>query len=95
MIHPDARGLGIAKALMQQVEILAQGLDRRLLILDTQTGSLASKLYLKLGYIPVGEIPHFALSTTGKLESTGIFLQKHLWLILITSYIRMRQDLAY
>ncbi|MDB0034766.1 GNAT family N-acetyltransferase [bacterium] len=73
MVHPDVRGKGIAKELINHIENLARTLDRRLLILDTQTGSLASKLYLKLDYIPVGEIPHFALSTVGELEPTCIF----------------------
>ncbi len=73
MVHPDARKQGIAKQLMHQVEAVASKQNRRLLILDTQTGSLAYQLYLNLGYQRVGEIPCFALSTEGELEATCIF----------------------
>jgi acetyltransferase len=73
MVHPDARKQGIAKKLMHQVEAVAQKLARSLLILDTQTDSLAYQLYLNLGYQRVGEIPGFAFSIDGELEATCIF----------------------
>ena len=76
MVHPDARGLGVAKKLMHHVEALAKSLGRTLLILDTLTDSLAANLYLKLGFLRVGEIPCFALSTEGELEATCVFYKQ-------------------
>ncbi|MEC4724479.1 GNAT family N-acetyltransferase [Shewanella sp. D64] len=73
MVHPDARKQGIANVLMHQIEAVAQELARSLLILDTQTNSLAYKLYLKRGYRRVGDIPGFAFSIDGELEATCIF----------------------
>ena len=76
MVHPDARELGIAGKLMHQVEALAKSRGRTLLILDTLTDSLAANLYLKLGFLRVGEIPNFALSAEGELEATCVFYKQ-------------------
>ena len=42
-------------------------------MLDTWQGSVAEGLYRSLGYIEVGVIPRFALSSQGTLEATVIF----------------------
>jgi GNAT superfamily N-acetyltransferase len=73
LVHPDARRLGIARALMIALEDVARVAGRSLLTLDTVTGGPAEALYRSLGYVPVGVIPGYALSPAGsQLESTTI-----------------------
>ena len=75
---------------MHQVEAVASKQNRRLLILDTQTDSLAYQLYLNLGYQKVGEIPCFALSTEGELEATCVFYKQLDWWNSGVLYMKIR-----
>lgn len=45
LVHPSARGLGLARKLMQEVEEEAAKRGRTLLVLDTATGSHAETIY--------------------------------------------------
>lgn len=72
MVHPDGRRKGIARKLMMAVEALAREEGKTLLVLDTVTGSPAQTLYENLGFTLSGTIPHYAMSTGGKLESTSV-----------------------
>jgi len=73
LVHPDARRSGIARSLMAAVETQAQAAGRTLLVLDSVTGGAAERLYLSIGYVPVGVIPGYALnSDSTKLESTTV-----------------------
>src|SRR3954447_24670200 len=56
LVHPDARRMGIGRALMQAAEDAARADQRTLLTLDTRTGDLAEPLYRSLGYIAAGVI---------------------------------------
>lgn len=60
LVHPDARRLGIARALMSALEETARTEGRTLLTLDTRTGDGAEPLYLSMGYLVVGVIPGYA-----------------------------------
>src|SRR5262249_54275638 len=62
LVHPDARGQGIARGLMVAVEEVARAARRTLLTLDTVTGGAAEGLYLSLGYLVTGVIPQYALN---------------------------------
>lgn len=59
MVHPDFRNQGIATRLLETVERKAQSLGKRLLTLDTQTGSSAERLYTSFGFETVGSLPGF------------------------------------
>lgn len=77
LVHPCARRQGIARALMQQIEVVAQQHDRTLLTLDTLTGSVAERLYLSIGYVPVGVIPGYAYYPDGiNLGDTCVFYKQ-------------------
>ena len=76
MVHCQARGQGVAKRLMQEAEALASTLCRSLLVLDTKKGDIAEGMYSKLGYVKVGEIPGFALSSSGELDATVLFYKE-------------------
>jgi acetyltransferase len=76
MVHTAHRKIGLGRALLGAVEQLAQGYGRKLLVLDTRTGDVASTLYRKCGYIEVGQIPAYALSADGRLEATSYFYKQ-------------------
>jgi len=76
LVHPRARRRGLGAALMQTAEEMARDCGRTLLVLDTVTGSDAERLYARLGWIRVGEIPEFALLSRGGLCGTVIFYKK-------------------
>ena len=73
IVHTHSRGRGIARALMSAVEEAAREAGRTLLVLDTEQGSVAEKLYPKCGYTRAGVIPQYALGADGSLISTVVF----------------------
>lgn len=73
LVHPEARGRGIAKALLAALDARAAALGRWLLVLDTRRGDVAEGLYPKVGYRRVGVIPCFAEAVAGGFEDTVYF----------------------
>lgn len=72
--HSSARRQGIATMLMRAIEDEARKERRTLLVLDTERGSAAEKLYAQIGYVRVGVIPQFALNSDGsQLIDTVLF----------------------
>lgn len=76
LVHRRARHRGLGEALMRSAEQLARACGRTLLVLDTVTGSDAERLYTRLGWTRVGEIPDFALLSRGGLTSTTYFFKR-------------------
>ncbi|WP_241701489.1 GNAT family N-acetyltransferase [Leifsonia shinshuensis] len=76
MVHRDARGRGIAPALMAELEEYAAAAGLNLLVLDTETGSLAESLYTRWGWQTVGGIPDYAISPSGALGGTTIMYKR-------------------
>jgi ribosomal protein S18 acetylase RimI-like enzyme len=76
IVHRRARGRGIARALMQELERHARERRFTLLLLDTCKGSAAEQLYSSLGWIRVGEVPHFALNPDGTWCDTVFFYKQ-------------------
>lgn len=75
-VHTTERRRGIATQLMSAIEEAARKLNRTLLVLDTETGSDAQPMYEKLGYVRVGEIPDFALNTSGVPKPATFYYKK-------------------
>lgn len=73
LVHPDHRGKGIGRLLMQQVEEYAREIGKTLLVLDTARGDAGEHLYRKLGWQETGVIPHFALYPDGTPCDTVVF----------------------
>jgi ribosomal protein S18 acetylase RimI-like enzyme len=73
LVHRSARGLGIARSLMQHAEEASRLTGKTLLVLDTATGGAAEKLYDSMGWTRVGEIPNHALYPDGTAGGTTIF----------------------
>lgn len=69
-------GRAIARQLMAEAENMARNMGILLLILDTQTGSVAESVYCNFGWIKSGEIPYYALTPDGKLCSTSYFYKQ-------------------
>ncbi|HWU62484.1 MAG TPA: GNAT family N-acetyltransferase [Ensifer sp.] len=73
MVHPSARGRGIARLLMNAAESEAAARGRSLLVLDTATGEPAEAIYEHLGWERAGIIPGYALFPDGRPCDTTIF----------------------
>jgi len=76
LVHPRARRRGLGAALMEAAEEMARDCGRTLLVLDTVSGSDAERLYARLGWVRVGEIPEFAFLSRGGLWGTTVFYKK-------------------
>jgi GNAT superfamily N-acetyltransferase len=76
LVHRRARSRGIGAALIRAAEAAAREEGKALLVLDTVTGSDAERLYRRLGWVPVGIIPDYALMPDGPLCSTSIHYRK-------------------
>jgi ribosomal protein S18 acetylase RimI-like enzyme len=73
LVHPEFRRLGIARALMAELERRAIQMGRSLLTLDTRTGDKAEPLYASLGYRTAGVIPGYCRDPfDDRLDSTTI-----------------------
>ncbi|MFI2606687.1 GNAT family N-acetyltransferase [Kitasatospora sp. NPDC018619] len=75
MVHPADRGHRLAGRLLAALEERAVELGIRLLVLDTETGSPAERLYEGAGWTRVGSVPDFAADPTGALRPTTIFFK--------------------
>lgn len=76
LVLRSARGQGVAARLMEQVEVVSRVAGKTLLVLDTVTGSLAEKLYLRLGWTAAGVIPRYAMFPDGTWCDTTIFWKR-------------------
>jgi GNAT superfamily N-acetyltransferase len=65
LVHRRARRRGLGEALMRAAESAALVVGRDLLVLDAVTLGDASRLYERLGWTRVGDIPRFALMPDG------------------------------
>ena len=76
LVRRSARRRGIAERLMAAAEQEALAEGKTLLVLDTVTGDAADRLYVRLGWTRVGEIPDYALYPDGRPCATTIFWKK-------------------
>ncbi|MBS7531266.1 GNAT family N-acetyltransferase [Hazenella sp. IB182353] len=75
MVHPNIRRKGIARRLMEVVEMRARAENLKLLVLDTRAGDPSNRLYQSLQYCEAGRIPIYARSANGELHES-IFYYK-------------------
>jgi GNAT superfamily N-acetyltransferase len=73
LVHRSARGRGVAAALMHEAEAHARAEGKTLLVLDTCRGSVAERLYERLGWTKVGVVPGYALYPDGGICDTTFF----------------------
>src|SRR5687767_4513648 len=73
LVHRRARRKGLGEALMRAAEQTARDCDKTLLVLDAVTDGDAARLYARLGWVRVGDIPNYALYPQGGYCSTTYF----------------------
>jgi GNAT superfamily N-acetyltransferase len=73
LVHSRARRRGLGAALMRAAEAAARDYGKTLLVLDAVTGGDAARLYERLGWVRVGDIPGYALMPRGGLCSTTVY----------------------
>ena len=76
LVHRRARRRGLGAALMTAAEAMALDCSRTLLVLDAVTGDAGERLYTRLGWTRVGEIPDYALMPDGAPCPTTFFYRK-------------------
>ncbi len=73
LVHRRVRRQGLGAALVQAAEAMGRACGKTLLVLDAVTGGDAARLYERLGWVCVGEIPGYALMPRGGLCSTTVY----------------------
>ena len=73
LVHRRARWHGLGAALMRAAEATARECGKTLLVLDAVTDGDAARLYERLGWVRVGDVPDFALYPGGGSCSTTFF----------------------
>jgi len=76
LVHRRARRRGLGAALMRSAEAEARRRGRSLLVLDAVTDGEAARLYERLGWVRVGEIPGYALMPDGAPCSTTYYYRR-------------------
>jgi GNAT superfamily N-acetyltransferase len=75
LVHRRARRQGIGAQLLQAAESAAARAGKTLLVLDTASAD-AERLYARVGWQRVGEIPDYALWPAGGLVATIVFYKR-------------------
>jgi GNAT superfamily N-acetyltransferase len=76
LVHRRARRQGLGAALMRAAEATARQCGRTLLVLDAVTGGDGARLYERLGWVRVGDIPDYALFPNGEPCSTTVYYRR-------------------
>jgi ribosomal protein S18 acetylase RimI-like enzyme len=74
LVHRRARRRGVGEALMRAAEAAAREQARTVLVLDTASDD-ARRLYERLGWIRVGDIPAYALLPDGTPCATTYYFR--------------------
>lgn len=73
LVHRRVRRQGLGEALMGAAEAAAHECGKTLLVLDAVANGDAARLYARLGWQRVGDIPDYALFPKGGFCSTTVF----------------------
>ena len=73
LVHRRARRRGLGAALLRAAESMARECGKTVLVLDAVTGGDAARMYERLGWTRVGDIPRYALMPDGAFCSTTVF----------------------
>ncbi len=73
LVHRRARRRGLGASLMRAAEDVAKECGKTLLVLDAVTDGDAARLYEKLGWVKVGDVPGFALYPDGRVCGTTYY----------------------
>jgi GNAT superfamily N-acetyltransferase len=73
LVHRRARRRGLGAELIRAAEAMARDCAKTLLVLDGVTDGDAARLYERLDWVRVGNIPNFALMPDGAPCSTTYY----------------------
>ncbi|TDD52966.1 GNAT family N-acetyltransferase [Nonomuraea terrae] len=76
MVRRSARGRGLSRALLATAERAAAEAGIELLMLDTETGSAAERVYLTGGWTRYGIVPAYAGAPDGTLLDCSFFYKR-------------------
>ena len=76
LVHRRSRRQGLAAELLRAAEAAALDSGRTLLVLDAVTDGDAARLYERLGWVRVGDIPGYALMPEGGLCDTTYYYRQ-------------------
>ena len=76
LVHRRARKRGIGAALVRAAEAAARASGKTLLVLDAVSGGDGARLYERIGWIRVGDIPNYALFPNGTPCSTAVYYRE-------------------
>jgi len=74
-VHQRARGRGLGRRLLAAAEQAATAAGITLLLLDTETGSAAERLYETAGWHRYGIVPEYAAGPSGELKDCSFFFK--------------------
>jgi GNAT superfamily N-acetyltransferase len=73
LVHRRARRRGLGASLLRAAEATARECGKTLLVLDAVTDGDGARLYERLGWVRVGEIPDYALFPKGGFCATTYY----------------------
>ncbi|WP_431040728.1 N-acetyltransferase family protein [Streptomyces sp. P1-3] len=76
MVHREARGQGLGRALLTTAEQAAALAGITLLLLDTEADSTAEGLYRSAGWTRYGVVPDYAAEPGGSLRDCGFYYKQ-------------------
>lgn len=76
LVHRRVRRQGLGAALVRAAEDVARESSKTLLVLDAVTHGEAARLYERLGWTRVGDVPNFALRPDGEPCSTTYYFKQ-------------------
>jgi len=76
LVRRRSRRQGLGAALMRAAETTARECGKTLLVLDAVSDGDAARLYERLGWVRVGEIPDYALLPQGGLCGTTVYYRQ-------------------
>ncbi|WP_377268101.1 GNAT family N-acetyltransferase [Peterkaempfera sp. SMS 1(5)a] len=76
MVDRGTRGQGLARKLLATAEEAAVRAGATLLLLDTETGSTADRLYAAAGWTRYGIVPDYAADPAGVLRDCSFFYKQ-------------------
>ena len=76
LVHSSARRHGYGRMLMDAVDTAARKAGRHLLVLDTLSDTDAGRLYTRMGWTRVADIPGYAEIPNGRFAATTIFYKE-------------------
>ncbi|WP_331770842.1 GNAT family N-acetyltransferase (plasmid) [Embleya sp. NBC_00888] len=76
MVHRDARGHGLGRALLATAEQAAAHAGATLLLLDTEAESTADHLYRRAGWTRYGVVPEYAATPVGTLRDCTFYYKQ-------------------